>query len=152
MPKAKQKQGRRQTKLPHPYRYRRKEDGRPTGTLKRFLFEETKVGFMLKHEVPIVYDIIMGMIPHFPYPEPPYLLIKFICKASSDPSLKKPRFFRYLDEYLQMGLYCKRGKKLTPEREAYYKSIREIKLKQYIKENRDEIARLRLHAVTVLEK
>jgi len=98
---------------------------------------------MLKHEVPIVYDIIISMVPHSLHSEPPYLLIKAICEASSDPSLKKPKFFRYLEEYLKTGLYCKRGKRINPEREAYYKSIRKVKLRKYLREHRDEIERMR---------
>ena len=98
---------------------------------------------MLKYEVPIVYDIIMSMMLHFPCPDPPYLLIKIVCDASSDPSLKKPRFFRYMEEYLQMGLHCKRGKKLTPKRKAYYESIRKVKLEKYIRDNNGEIRRMR---------
>lgn len=94
---------------------------------------------MLKYEVPLVYDIIMDMTPPSTFPEPSYLLIKIICKGSSDPSLKKGKFFRYLEEYAQLGLYCKRPKLLTPQRKAYYDALRKKKMERFIERNRERI-------------
>lgn len=94
---------------------------------------------MLKYEVPVVYDIIMNMTPVSAFAEPSYLLIKTICKGSSDPSLKKGKFFRYLEEYAQLGLYCKRPKVLTAKRKVYYESIRKKKMERFIERNRERI-------------
>lgn len=79
------------------------------------------------------------MTPVSAFPEPSYLLIKTICKGSSDPSLKKAKFFRYLEEYAELGLYCKRPKVLTTKRKVYYVKIRKKKLEKFIRENRDRI-------------
>ena len=94
---------------------------------------------MLKYEVPVVYDIIMDMTPVSVFPEPSYLLIVTICKGSSDPSLKKGKFFRYLEEYAELGLYCKRPKVLTSKRKVYYDEIRKKKLEKFIEQNSDKI-------------
>ena len=145
MPKAKLYKNQRMTRPPKSSRNLKKENGRPRGTNKRFPFEQTRLGFMLKYEVPVVYDLIMNMTPPGPFPEPPYLLIKILCAASDDPSLKKPKFFRYLGEYAQKGLYCLRGKKNTPEREAFYSAIRKKKLDRFILQNQQVIEAMRLY-------
>lgn len=143
MPKAKLYRNERLTKAPNLKRKRKKEDGRPQGTFKKYRFEETRLGFMLKYETPVVFDIIMNMTPPAVIKEPPLLLIRMICRASKDPSFKKKKFFKYLEEYARLGLCCKRPRKLTSKREAYYKSIREKKMKSFIKQNRDKIELLR---------
>jgi hypothetical protein len=97
---------------------------------------------MLRYEAPVVFDIIMRMTPPTMAGEPPLLLIKTICKSSDDPSLKKPKFFRYLEEYARLGLFCKRPKILTEERKIYYEAIRKKKLDMYMKENKDRISAL----------
>ncbi|MBF0575538.1 hypothetical protein [Dysgonomonas sp. GY617] len=97
---------------------------------------------MLKYEVPVVYEIIMDMTLVSVFPEPPYLLITTVCKGSSDPSLKKEKFFRYLEEYADLGLYCKRPKVLTAKRKVYYDEIRKKKMERFIERNRDRIDRL----------
>lgn len=118
---------------------RQKKDGRPRGTLKRFQFEETRLGFMIRHEAPAVFTIIMNLTPSSAFPAPSCELIKLVCRASRDPSFKKAKFRRYLSEYETTGLYCKRGKKLTPNRKLYYETIRKRKLEQYIRKNRKRI-------------
>ena len=143
MPKAKLFKNHRLTKAPKQNRNRKKEDGRPKGTLKRFKFEETKLGFMLKHEVPVVYDIIINLTPKAPFVEPPILLVKKICGCSPDPSLRKPKFKRYLDDYAKNGLYCKRAQKITPSKKRYYEGIRKKKMERFIKENRTEIDKIK---------
>lgn len=144
MPKAKYIRGYRMTRPPQSFRSRRKEDGRPRGTLKRFAFEQTRLGFFLKYEVPVVYDILRNMTPPGPFFEPPYLLVQKVCAASGDTSLRKSKFYRYLEEYKQQGLFCRRAKNLTPGREAYYRSLREKKLQRFIAANRRRIECLRL--------
>jgi hypothetical protein len=122
---------------------RRKENGRPKGTYRRYPFEETRLGFFLKYEVPVVYDVIMQMTPAAVFPEPSLMLVGTVCKASQDPSLTKPKFLRYLDEYEAWGLYCKRPKRLTPEKETYYEGVRQRKLEAYIRLHADEIEKIR---------
>lgn len=46
------------------------------------------------------------------------------------------KFRRYLDEYRRDGVYCRRGKRLTPERKAYYEGICRRKREEYIRRNR----------------
>lgn len=128
MPKAQRYCSLRITKAPAPQKNRRKEDGRPKGTLKKFRFEQTRLGFMLKYESPAVYNVIMRLTPPSPWREPAPLLIRMVCASSDDPSLKKAKFFRYLEEYSRDGLYCRRAKMPTPQRQRYYRSIRKHKL------------------------
>lgn len=142
MPRAKRIRGYRLTR-PQWKPYRNKLDGRPKGTLKRFRFEETRLGFMLLYETPVVYDLIMSTLPPGPFPEPSADMIEAVAKSSKDPSFQKKKFFRYLEEYRQNGLCCRRAKKLTPEREAYYESIRKQKLKRFISNNRKKINSLK---------
>lgn len=143
MPKAKLYKNRRQTKAPRRQQRPRKEDGRPRGTFKKFRFEETRLGFMLQQETPYVFDIIIYLTPYAVIKEPSLELIAIVCKASGDVSFQKKKFARYLEEYARWGLYCKRGRKLTPKREAYYRTLREKKLKAYIQQNRPMIDFLR---------
>lgn len=135
MPKAQKRFGRRLTKAPLPQKNRRKQDGRPKGTLKRYRFDETRLGFMLRYEVPVVYDVLMQLLPFSYWPEPPIAVVEAVCKASKDPSLRKPKFYRYLEEYRRTGLYCKRPKRLTSQRRVYYQRLRDKKLARYIEQN-----------------
>lgn len=144
MPKAKKIRNARITKAP-PYRRgkRRKEDGRPRGTFKRYKFEETKLGFMLKHETPVVYTILMNTLLRTSCQDPPVELIEVVCRASQDSSFKKPKFRRYLEEYARQGLYCHRPKRITPEREVYYAHIRQVKIDKFIYNNKKRIEQIR---------
>lgn len=123
---------------------RRKEEGRPKGTCKKYKFEETRLGFMLKWEVPAVYEIIMSMTPKTTFPEPSMRTIRVVCSASNDPALKKPKFLRYLEEYEEKGICCNRPKKLTAKRTQFYTAIREKKLNQYIQRNECNIQKMRV--------
>ena len=135
MPKAKKVRNVRITK-PNNKITLESKNGRPKGTYKKFLFEETKLGFMLKHEVPVVYQIIMNSLPKGELSSPTPQLIFTVCKASKDPSFQKPKFFRYLEQYRVQGIYCKRAKRLTPERKQYYERIRQKKIRKFISQNR----------------
>jgi hypothetical protein len=107
------------------------------------------LGFFLKYEVPVVYDIIMNMTPKAPFHEPPLLLVRAVCKSSKDPSLKKKKFFRYINLYAEEGLFCKRGKRLTPERKRYYDALRKKKMEKFIRQNKERIEQLRRIAGTI---
>lgn len=140
MARAKKYRGARTTQCPPLSRFpHRKEDGRPRGTYKKYPFEETRLGFLLKYEAPVVYSIILNLTPQSVFPEPKVELIEQVCQASGDPSLRKPKFYRYLEEYRYLGIYCRRPKRLTPERKAYYEKIRKKKLACFIRENRQTI-------------
>lgn len=94
---------------------------------------------MLRHEVPAVYEIIMKMTPGGLFPEPRIQTIEIVCRASKDPSLRKPKFFRYLELYRKDGIYCRRPRVLTPARARFYESMRRRKLAGYIQCNRAEV-------------
>lgn len=94
---------------------------------------------MLKYEVPPVYDIIMSLTQPDVFQEPSYLLVKLVCDKSTDPSFGKKKYFRYLEEYREQGLFCKRPKKLTPDRAKYYKILRKKKMTNFIIEHRAEL-------------
>ncbi len=98
---------------------------------------------MLRYETPVVLDLIVELSPphrkRAPHPE----LIAAVCSASKDPAFNKPKFRTYLKEYTRQGLYCRTGKKPTPQREKYYERIRRNKLHSYIRSHRTEIEELR---------
>lgn len=83
--------------------------------------------------------MVMSMTPPGPFRTPPYLLVKKMCESSPDPSFQKPKFRRYLQEYLEKGVYCHEGVKITPKKEAYYKGIRERKMRTFIDQNHELI-------------
>lgn len=140
MPKAKSYKGVRMTKNKlNPLRPPRKEDGRPKGSYKKYPFEQTPLGFMLKNEMPALYEVIMSMAKDVPYPEPKIHLIEIACNASDDASLQKPKFRRYLERYRKEGIYCKRGKILTPERAGYYEKLYQKKLSKFVRQNRSQV-------------
>jgi hypothetical protein len=85
----------------------------------------------------------MDMAPQSVFPEPPLALVKVICGNSPDLSLKKAKFFRYMEKYAMQGLCCRRPKRLTPERRVYYEGIRKKELERFARKNRDNIERLR---------
>lgn len=117
--------------------------GRPRGTYKRYLFEETKLGFFLKYEVPEVYQLIMQSLPPGKHRAPPPPLIRVVCSASKDPSLRKPKFRRYLELYERDGLYCRRATRMTPEKKPFYDEMRRHKLEAFIRRNRKLISAIR---------
>lgn len=98
---------------------------------------------MLKYESPVVFDLIVFLSPPSRRTRPHPALVSAVCSASQDPAFEKPKFRTYLDEYTRYGVYCKRGKKLTPEREKYYERLRRNKLQAYIRQHREEIEFLR---------
>ena len=132
----------KQEKKPKPktrrVRKSRKESrgrGRPKGTLRQFPFEQTRIGFMLRYEMPIVYGILKQLCGSQSPFEPEWWVIDSVAKASKDTSYGKPKFKRYLLEYQEKGLYCLRGKVLTPKRKAYYESVQKHKTQEYIRKN-----------------
>ena len=115
MAQAKKHRGARITRKAEPNPAKRPgKSGRPKGTYKRYLFEETKLGFFLKYEVPEVFQLIMQSLPAGRHRVPPLPLIRIVCAASKDPSLRKPKFRRYMELYERDGLYCRRATVMTP--------------------------------------
>lgn len=144
MPKAKSYKGVRMTrKMSKPSQPHRKEDGRPKGTRKKFKFEQTPLGFMLKHEIPAAYTVIMRMTPKGLFPEPSIRTIEIVCNSSTDPSLAKPKFQRYFEQYKRDGICCRRPKLMTPERESFYREVNKRKISKYAKANSQEIEKER---------
>lgn len=99
---------------------------------------------MLRYETPTVFDLIVELSPPSRKRAPSHKLIATVCSASNDPAFDKPKFRVYLDEYIRDGLRCRRGKKLTPERERYYERIRKRKLDNYIAIHSETIEALRM--------
>lgn len=114
----------------------RKGSGRPPGTYKRYLFEETKLGFFLKYEVPEVFQLIMQSLPPGKHRAPPPALVRMVCAASRDPSLRKAKYGRYLRLYERDGLYCHRATRMTAEKKSFYDMMRRRKLEAFIRRNR----------------
>lgn len=116
--------------------------GRPRGSLKRFPFHETPLGFLLRYETPVVYDVLMMVCPARQREEPPPQIVEIVCAASGEAAFRKPKFLRYLELYRREGVCCRRGKRMTPERERYYEALRRTRLDNYIFRHWEEIERL----------
>lgn len=145
MPKRKKYKNARITCFPKQGRSKRrlKKEGRPRGTLKKFQFEQTRLGFMIKHEAPVCFRIIMDLTPKTAFPEPSCEVIRIVCKASKDTTFGKAKFKRYLAEYASTGLFCRRGKKITPKRNAYYRAMRLKKMSLFIRRNKERIKKMK---------
>ena len=124
-------------------RNRKREDGRPKGTFKRYRFTETKLGFFLKHETPLEYSILESLIPPGIFSYPPIAAIECVANSSLDPSFKKPKFEAYLNEFKEKGICCGRARKMTPEKEKYYARIRKTKMDRFIESNRQRIKNIK---------
>ena len=98
--------------------------------------DETRIGFMLRYEMPVVYHLLRRLCATQQPFEPDWQVIRSVAEASKDPSCGKAKFRRYLDEYRRDGVYCRRGKRLTPGRKAYYEGICRRKREEYIRRNR----------------
>lgn len=133
-------QGVRETKQ---IRFYQRENlrGRPKGSLKKRKFEETRLGFLLKYEAPLEYQLIMEATPKEVFPKPSAELVEIIARVSTEPVFKKKKFFRYLKEYRETGIYPRRGKVATPERLAYYKRLERNKNSQYQAKNRKRMSK-----------
>lgn len=118
---------------------RKREDGRPQGTFKRFPFDQTRIGFMLRYEMPVVYHLLRRLYDRQQPFEPDWYVIELVAEASKDPSFRKAKFSRYLDDYRRNGVYCRRGKRLTSGRKTYYEGIRRRKTEEYIRQNRRKL-------------
>ena len=110
--------------------------GRPKGSLKQRPFEQTRLGFFLKYEAPIEYELIMRSTPQSAFPKPSIHLIETIAIASHNPVFKKNKYFKYLQEYKEKGLYMKEPKLLTEERKKFYQSLMDTRVRKYIKEQK----------------
>lgn len=97
--------------------------------------------------MPVVYGILQDKYkdPGRFHPSPE--VVELVCRASKDPTYKKPKFRRCMNEYIASGLCCKRGKVLTERRKAYYESIRRKKMEAFIDENRKKIRILKQQIV-----
>lgn len=112
--------------------------GRPKGTKKKRQFEETKLGFLLKYEAPIEYELIMFSTPKSIFPEPSIKVIEAITLASPNPVFQKNKFFRYLEDYKKNKLFCIRAKILTAKRKIFYERIQMNQIKKYIEFKKKE--------------
>lgn len=136
--------GRRQTVRVPKAHLKGTKGGRPVGTKKKFHFSQTRLGFMMKYETPLEYNILMKKadVSNYFY-EPPIAQIKLLASASEDPSFKKPKFKKYLEEYEKDGLCCGRPKILTEKRRIYYNDMFEKKMaerkKKYIPQAKKNI-------------
>lgn len=110
--------------------------GRPKGTRIKRKFEETKLGFFLKYEAPIEYELIMESTPKSANPEPNIKMIEVVAASSHNPVFRKPKFFRYLEEYRVNKLCEPTPKRLTPKREEYYARMLENQNRRYLEEVR----------------
>ena len=93
--------------------------------------------------MPVVYDIVMKPYINQAFPHPWPQVIELVSRASGDPTYRKPKFRRCMDEYIATGICCKRARILTPDLKAYYESIRKKKMEAFIAGNRNKIKRFK---------
>lgn len=98
---------------------------------------------MLRYEMPVVYHLLRRLCSGQQPFEPDWRVVDAVARASKDPSYRKPKFRRYLEEYSREGLCCRRGKRLTPGRKAYYEGIRRRKTEAFIRQNRARLEKRR---------
>lgn len=99
---------------------------------KRRDFDETRIGFFLKHEAPVEYDLLMNKLCNNRAPTAD--LIEQVGYASLNPLFKKTKFRRALIEYRKYGLYSGKPVTTDPETELFYIQLRRRaneKLKKY---------------------
>ena len=93
----------------------------------------------MKYGAPLTYHLMMKMSNttnnYFYAPDIQTILI--YAKASKDDVFKKPKFFRYLNEYDETGLYCGRPKIMNKERDVYYTRIMKNKRRR-LKEKKEQ--------------
>lgn len=85
----------------------------------------------------------MQSLPAGRHRAPPLPLIRIVCAASKDPSLRKPKFRRYMELYERDGLYCRRATVMTPAKKPFYDEMRRRKLEKFIRRNRKIISAIR---------
>ena len=107
------------TQKPEKKQKRQKSPGRKR---KKRTFDETRIGFFLKHEAPLEYDLIYNQICGRGAPTAD--LIEQVGYSSLNPLFKKPKFRRALIEYRKYGLYCGKPASSDAQTEMYYIQLR----------------------------
>ena len=97
-------------------------------------FEETRVGYFLRLEAPLEYNLIMEVSGNVSAPSAD--LIEAIGYASLNLLFKKPKFRRALIEYRKSGLYAGDPKKSCVEKELYYISVRKHNMQKAIQKKK----------------
>lgn len=97
-------------------------------------FDETRVGYFLRLEAPLEYNLIMEVSGTVSAPSAD--LIEAIGYASLNLLFKKPKFRRALIEYRKNGLYAGDPKKSCIEKELYYISVRKHNMQKAIQKKK----------------
>lgn len=101
----------------------KKEGRKPKGySLKKF--DETRIGFLMKHEAPIEYKLLMDVCEFLKYSKPPPELIEHIGYASQDTFFRKTKYWRCLKDYRKYGLRPPYAVVTNKNKELYYIHIR----------------------------
>lgn len=113
---------------------KRKKPRRKVGRKRiRRRFEETRVGYFLRLEAPLEYNLIMDVSGSVSAPSAD--LIEAIGYASLNFLFKKPKFRRALIEYRKNGLYAERPKECSVEKELYYMKVRKNNVQKVMRKN-----------------
>lgn len=91
-------------------------------------FDETRIGFLLKHETPIEYRLLMDITQWMNRQNPPADLIEAIGYSSSDEVFHKAKYWRALQDYRKNGLRPKIYRKPDVRVELYYVHIKMRKM------------------------
>lgn len=101
----------------------------PTRTPKTKKFIETRLGYLMAHEVPIEYEYLMTTTKMMKMNSPNPLLIENIAYLSGDLFFKKDKFWRCFNNYKKDKLKPSRRVITNVVKELYY--IR-LKYKKYL--------------------
>lgn len=70
---------------------------------------------MLRYEMPVVYHLLRRLYDRQQPFEPDWHVIELVAEASKDPSFRKAKFSRYLDEYRRNGFTAGGANGLRPD-------------------------------------
>lgn len=114
-----------------PKKRRRRKRGRPKGrTIKPF--RETRLGYMMRHETPLEYRILMDVsrqMGRYRKPDPSFVEALAYCSAA--PFFRKPKFWRAMTEYRKYGLRSPVRIVTNATRELYYIKRRLIEIRKW---------------------
>ena len=123
---------------------RKREEGRPKGTVLRRKFTETPIGRFLRYECPVEFSVIKMLGNFDEFKPPPAKLIELVCGNSNNVFLNKQRLERYLKEYREVGVFCGRVSAVRSDRDKFYGQMRMQRLTKYIIENGEKIYKFRM--------
>lgn len=102
---------------------------------KRVDFCQTQLGFLLKHEVPIEYGLIVNSTKDFGGRVPKAELIEAVGYSSNDPFFRSIEYRKALIKFKKEGAYTEDVYITNADKELYYIDIRRNKMLKELREH-----------------